>query len=312
MTRSPLISVITPFLNVEAHLAEAIESVLAQSFDDWELILVDDGSEDAGPEIARRYASAHPRRISVREHPGRENRGISASRNLGAAVARGEWLACLDADDVWRPSKLADQVAIIRAHPEVGLVIGASLYWRSWSGEDPSRDEVIPVGSRQGVDPGCVTPQDTVIEPPQLLSLLYPLRPGAAAPCPSGILARADLVTEVGAWEDDFRTVYEDQAFLVKLYLQTPAYVSSTCWTKYRLRPDSIMARELGPADYDRHRRRFLEWFEGYLRARGLEHTETWQDLQRALRRYRHPVRDRILRLSRRAMHRFGALGKAP
>lgn len=310
MSRSPLISVVTPFLNAGAHLGEAIESVLAQSFGDWELILVDDGSDDDGPEIARAYAGRHPDRISVLEHPGRACLGSSVSRNAGGEAARGEWLAYLDSDDVWRPGKLAEQVAIVRAHPEVGLVLGATLYWRSWDGSDPSRDEVVQVGSRQGVDPGCVTPLDTVIQPPRLLSLIYPLRLGAAAPSVNTVLVRAAIVREVGGWESRFRTAYDDQAFLVKLYLETPAYVSSAWWDKYRQRPDSIMARELGPGDYDRHRRNFLEWFEGYLGARGLEGTEYWHDLQQALRPYRHPVSFRTSRLVRRAMDAIRGLGK--
>lgn len=295
---APLISVITPFLNVRPYLAEAIESVLAQSCDDWELILVDDGSDDGSREIARRYRDRHPGRVSLLEHPGRANRGISASRNLGAAAARGEWLAPLDGDDVWFPEKLADQVRIVRAHPEVGLVMGASLYWHSWDGTDPGRDRVIPVGA----------PQDMVVAPPRLLGLLYPLRRGAA-PSMNTVLVRASVVREVGGWEEQFRTAYEDQALLAKLYLETPAYVASACWDRYRQRADSCMALELSAEGYHEHRRRFLEWFEGYLRARGLAGSECWSELQRALRRYRRPLRDRLARLTRRAMTATGIVG---
>lgn len=289
--RSPFVSVITPFLNVSDYLEETIESVLEQSFEDWELILVNDGSTDSGPEIARAYASRHPDRITLLEHPGRANRGSSESRNLGAEAARGEWLAYLDADDVWRPGKLAEQVRIVREHPEVGLVVGASLYWRSWRGPEAGRDEIIPVGA----------PQDTVIEPPRLHAVLYPLHTGAA-PTPSSVLVRAELVRRLGGWEGEFPTAYDDQAFLSKLYLETPAYVSSRCWDRYRQRPDSCMVLELGPRDYHRHRRRFLEWFERYLAARGLADSPCWADLQRALRRYRQPVRHRLHRLASRAI----------
>ena len=301
MAPTPLFSVVTPFLDVERYLAESIESVLAQSCESWELILVDDGSRDESGAIARDYARRHPDRITLLEHPGRANLGISASRNAGAAAARGDWIASLDGDDVWVPDKLAEQEAIIREHPEVGLVMGATLYWRSWDGSDPGRDELVKIGSSQGrADPGCSTPQNTVIEPPRLLSLIYPLRVGAAAPSMNTVLVRADLLERVGGWESRFRTGYEDQGLLVKLYLDTPAYVSSSCWDRYRQRPDSVMARELGPGDYDRIRRDFLEWFERYLMERSLEGTEGWEQLQHALRRYRQPLRYRVGRLTRR------------
>ena len=299
MAGNLLISIVTPFLNVAPYLEEAIESVLRQSFGGWELILVDDGSDDAGPEIARRYARQHPERITVLEHPGRANRGISASRNLGAAIARGEWIACLDGDDVWPPDKLAEQVAILRRHPEVRLLLGASLYWRSWDRSSSGRDEVIAVGA----------PQDTVIEPPALLTLLYPLGTGAA-PSMNTVLVHASALRRVGGWEEQFQTAYEDQALLTKLYLETPAYVSSACWDFYRQRADSCMALELGPGGYRHHRRRFLEWFEGYLRERDLEGTDVWRAWQRALLRYRRPIRHRISRLSGHALDRIRRFGR--
>ena len=297
MAQDPFISIITPFHNVRAYLAEAIESVLCQSYRDWELILVDDGSDDGSRDIALHYRDRHPGRISVLEHPGHANRGISASRNLGAAAARGAWLACLDGDDVWLPEKLAQQVEIVRAHPEIGLVLGASLYWYSWSGADGDRDRLIAVGA----------PQDTVIAPPGLLTMLYPLHRGAA-PSMNTVLVRASIVRQVGGWEEQFPNAYEDQALLAKLYLETPAYVASACCDRYRQRPDSCMAIELSARGYHRHRRRFLEWFETYLLERGLVGTACWTDLQRALRRYRHPLWDRLARLTRRAIEGAGTI----
>lgn len=312
MPRRPQISVITPFFNTGPYLSESIESVLRQSFEDWELILIDDGSSDDSPKIARHYAQRYPEKITVLEHPGHANLGSSVSRNLGAEAARADWLAYLDSDDIWLPDKLAEQVRISREHPEAALIVGATLYWRSWDGSDPARDELVLVGGRQGPDPGRNTPNDTVIPPPRLLSLLYPLRVGAAAPSVNTILVRASLVRQVGGWEKRFRTAYDDQAFLAKLYLETPVYVASTCCDMYRQRPDSIMTLELGPKDYDQHRQNFLEWFERYLSARGLEGSEAWRELQGALRRYRHPLRDRADRLSRRVLARLKPRGRHP
>jgi len=291
MQRAPLFSVITPFLNVGTYLAEAIESVLAQTHDDWELLLVDDGSTDQGSAVARSYAQAHPGRIRVLEHAGHANLGISASRNLGRRHARGVWLASLDGADVLHPGKLEEQARIVAAHPEVGLVMGAYRMWYSWRPEAREPDRLIRIGA----------PEDTVIHPPRLLELLYPLGQGTS-PSMNGVLVRADVAEKVGGWEDSFRNAYEDQAFLTKLYLVTPAYVSSSCWDDYRQRPGSCTEVDLGGAGYHRHRRRYLEWFETYLKDRGLAEGRAWQDLQRALLPYRPSVATRAKRAGRRAL----------
>ena len=106
MPERPLVSAVVIFLDAEEFIEEAIESVFAQTYDRWELILVDDGSTDRSTEIARSYAERHPDRVSYVTHPGRVNRGMSASRNRGVEVSSGELIAFLDADDVWLPAKL--------------------------------------------------------------------------------------------------------------------------------------------------------------------------------------------------------------
>src|SRR4051812_27035882 len=111
-----LVSVITIFLDGERFLAEAVDSLLAQTYADWELLLVDDGSSDGSTAIARAYAAGRPERIRYLEHEGHANLGMSASRNLGLQHARGEYVAFLDADDVYRPEKLERQVALLQAH----------------------------------------------------------------------------------------------------------------------------------------------------------------------------------------------------
>src|SRR5262245_29579160 len=110
MGARPAVSIITIFLNAEPYLDEAIRSVLSQSYDNWELLLVDDGSIDGGTGIAKRYARSFPRKIHYLDHDGHQNKGMSASRNLGVSYAMGEHIAFLDADDVWLPDKLEQQV----------------------------------------------------------------------------------------------------------------------------------------------------------------------------------------------------------
>jgi glycosyltransferase involved in cell wall biosynthesis len=99
----PAVSVIVCFLNEERFLAEAVESVLGQSFTDWELILVDDGSTDGSSAIARGLAATSPDRIACIDHADHRNLGLSASRNAGLSHARGRYVAFLDADDAWLP-----------------------------------------------------------------------------------------------------------------------------------------------------------------------------------------------------------------
>ena len=149
-TRSDgLVSIIIIFLNEQRFIGEAIESVIAQTYDHWELFLVDDGSIDNSTEIAQGYAREYPKRIRYLEHPGHQNRGMSRSRNLGIQGARGEFLAFLDADDVWLPRKLARQLAILDEQPDAGMVYGSTELWHSWrdaAGAHNERDSLQPLG----------------------------------------------------------------------------------------------------------------------------------------------------------------------
>ena len=252
MKPDPAVTVIVCFLDEEQFLAEALHSVLGQSFADWELVLVDDGSTDASSAIAREIAACEPERIVCIEHAGHRNLGLSASRNAGIARARGRYIAFLDADDTWYPNKLAEQVALLDRHPEAAMVMGASNYWRSWSGKTEDADVVIPIGARG----------DTLIAPPQLMTTLYPLGLGAAPP-PSDLLLRSDAVRAVNGFEASFRgpfMLYEDQAFLSKIYRRYPVYVASACWDRYRQRADSIVATSHAAGSYWQVRSHFLHW----------------------------------------------------
>jgi glycosyltransferase involved in cell wall biosynthesis len=111
---APTVSVVIPAYNAAWCVGKAIDSVLAQDFRDFELIVVDDGSTDDTAAVLAGYGEA----IRVVHKP---NGGMSSARNAGIAVARGEFVAFLDADDWWLPGKLAKQVALMRQRPEVGF-----------------------------------------------------------------------------------------------------------------------------------------------------------------------------------------------
>src|SRR5690349_16532155 len=92
----PVVSIITAFWNAGRFIDDAISSVLGQTFQNWELLLVDDGSSDGSTDIALRYAAMQPRRICYLTHPERENRGTCASRNLGIRNGTAKYICILD------------------------------------------------------------------------------------------------------------------------------------------------------------------------------------------------------------------------
>jgi glycosyltransferase involved in cell wall biosynthesis len=110
----PAISVLMPVYNAERYLLAAVESLLAQTFEDFELLVLDDGSTDNSLSILREF-EANDSRIRVRS---RENRGLVASLNELIAIARGRYLARMDSDDVCRPQRFARQITYLDAHPE--------------------------------------------------------------------------------------------------------------------------------------------------------------------------------------------------
>jgi glycosyltransferase involved in cell wall biosynthesis len=116
---TPIISVVIPVLNRPDELRVAIQSVLAQTMQDLEIIVVDDGSTDDTQTIAvaQKYSAQHPEKIRFIQHP--HNQGVSAARNTGIAAARGEFIALLDSDDTWYPDKLRQQLVTLKAAPDV-------------------------------------------------------------------------------------------------------------------------------------------------------------------------------------------------
>ncbi len=111
----PKVTVVIPVYNGERFLGESIASVLAQSFHDYEILCVDDGSTDGSATLLKQYGE----RIRVVRQ---ENAGQSAARNAGVKLARGQYIAFLDQDDLWYPSKIKSQVAILESEPDVVLV----------------------------------------------------------------------------------------------------------------------------------------------------------------------------------------------
>lgn len=116
------VSVIIPVYKVEKYIAAAVQSVLKQSYSNFELLIVDDGSPDSSVEICQQFTD--PRVVIIRQ----ENRGVSAARNTGIRHARGEYIAFLDADDLWTPEKLEKHVKHLESLPHIGVSFSYSAF----------------------------------------------------------------------------------------------------------------------------------------------------------------------------------------
>jgi glycosyltransferase involved in cell wall biosynthesis len=131
----PRVSVVMPAFNVAPYIGAAIDSVLAQTFDDFELIVVDDGATDESAAIAQEKAAGDPRIHVVRQ----KNRGLSAARNTALRLSAGDVIAILDSDDLWAPDYLEAQMAILDAHPEVDIVTSNAFLLGSRLHGQPAR-----------------------------------------------------------------------------------------------------------------------------------------------------------------------------
>lgn len=176
MTRRPgTVSIIMPAWNAAETIGKSIESVLRQSYGDWELIVVDDGSTDSTSDVVASFADP---RIHLFFQP---NAGVAAARNRGIGKSSGEYVAFLDADDLWLPGKLAAQVAAFRsAGPELGLVHTRLLTFAS----DPEL---------------CVARDDDAwygYLPPWERILVYDFIPT------STVMIRAEVLDEVGLFDE--------------------------------------------------------------------------------------------------------------
>jgi glycosyltransferase involved in cell wall biosynthesis len=166
MNEPALISVVIPAFNAEPFLAEAIESVLAQDYGPIEVLVVDDGSTDRTADVASSYPVACLRQA---------NGGQAAARNAGVAAARGSFVSFLDADDLWRSSKLSTEVEHLQAHPELGYVL---------------------VRMQRSLLPGASWPPGTPA------SWFKVPQPGTL---PSAALVRRDALERIGPFDSRFR-----------------------------------------------------------------------------------------------------------
>lgn len=297
----PLVSAIIIFLNGERFIAAAIESVLAQTLEDWELILVDDGTTDGARAIAESYAAAHPDRIRCIEHLNRENRGMSASRNAGMREARGKYVAFLDADDIWLPRRLAAHVEILETHPDVSMSMGPTVIWRSWAKADQSAP---PAPQRWEMRTELGLPIRKPLDPP-IVAIGFLEAHGGNVPGICSLLIRRDHALAVGGFEEQFRTLYEDQAFYFKMCLTYRVIATDEELDLYRQHPDSACNKEGRIAGDRRMRPIFLQWLQDHLIERGIKNARLWKALRQEMFPFDRPQLYRWIGMPRRLVDAF-------
>lgn len=310
---APAVSVVVIFLNAAAYLQEALDSVYAQTFTDWELVLVDDGGVDGTDAVARSAAAARPDRVRCVAHEGRANRGTSISRNLGLELARGEHVLYLDADDLLTPDCLSRLVNEARAHPEAAAVFARTLFWYWDSRYEGRLDHVQDYGGWTG----------RTADPPGFLSAMTRDEDLHPANC-SCLIRRSALVT-AGGFDLAFPGMYEDTALLAKLLLTSPVRIVADVLSLYRLHFASQCHQAMSSGSYavgrpNPSRKAYLLWLRAYARRLGLGDRTLRQAVRRELWEYQpvlhHLGRVRLLRrlfvALRTAVRRLGGERPAP
>lgn len=216
MSTVPRVSIVIPVFNGEGFLQETVRSVTSQLFEDFELLIINDGSTDRTAEIARDLES-NDGRILYHEKP---NSGVSASRNAGLEKSRGEFVVFLDADDLLSPDFVQLRVEFLDSHPQVG-VCGSAV--RMIDGQGRFKDEMAVL----------YAPGENMLE-----DILF-YRPGTTT-IPSNLMQRRSLLTRYGITFDPRLNSSADRLFLCKLAGVTTAHCLPDASLYYRVHADSM------------------------------------------------------------------------
>ena len=215
-TPVPLVSVIVPVYNGERFLRAALDSALAQTFQDVEIIVIDDGSGDSSGAIADEYAARNPARFVVIHQ---RNGGLVVARNAGLAVARGRYVALLDADDEWLPHHLAASVEVLEKRPEIGLV-HANIQRINTDG---SKTLSVKRFWNRDMDP---------------FATVYLRREHVSC---STVVARRELIDRVGRFDPAFNRIgCEDRDLWLRCALEAPFVYIDEVHLRYRTHDENM------------------------------------------------------------------------
>jgi glycosyltransferase involved in cell wall biosynthesis len=208
----PLVSIVIPTYNYARFVGHAIRSALGQTFADREVIVVDDGSTDDTRDVVGAFGDA----VRSIHQP---NGGLSAARNTGIRAARGRYVAFQDSDDIWLPDKLAHQVPVLEARPEVGLVYCDSIFFDDATGADMDRqsDRFEPRSGR-------------------VLEALITRGNFIASPTP---LVRREVFEQAGLFDESLRSCEDWDMWIRAAARWEVAYVP-VALTRYRVHGNSM------------------------------------------------------------------------
>ena len=190
MDRKATVDVIIPAFNAARYLPVALESVASQSFSDWRIVLVDDGSTDNTPQVVAPFIAQLGEKLRyIRQ----DNRGLPAARNAAVRASDSEFLALLDADDVWLPCRLSESVCALRQHPEAGLAYGLVTHI-----DDDGVPQSTFLGNRRHAEG-------------RIASQIYMKK--VDLPCPT-ITFRRSCIEEVGLFDEAMRATEDRDLWL--------------------------------------------------------------------------------------------------
>jgi glycosyltransferase involved in cell wall biosynthesis len=215
---NPKVSVVVPTYNRKDLLSETIESVLRQTYKDYEILVVDDGSDDGTAEMIQAKFDQAVRYLRL------PHRGLPACpRNAGIQAARGEWVAFLDSDDLWLPHKLEKQMAAIERNPSAVLDYGLAEIFDD-------------AGSYGTTSPSRVCRSGMVFEP-LLFTNFIPL---------STVLVQKEIIQQAGLFDTrvEFRAT-EDYDLWLRIAYGHPVHFSSDVLVRYRVHPENILGDPL-------------------------------------------------------------------
>ncbi len=220
----PTLSVIIPCFNAERYVAAAVDSALAQGWPGLEVVVVDDGSTDSSAERVREVARMHPNVRLLKQ----ANQGVAAARNHGLRHAGADWIAFLDADDLWLPGKLQAQWELLRSRPDARLSYTA---WQVWQSAEPVPGEayLAELQAQAGLTERWAGPSGWIYADLLLSSEVWT----------STVLMHRSLLDEAGMFDPALR-IGEDWDLWLRASRVTPILRAPRPYALYRSHPSSI------------------------------------------------------------------------